>query len=126
MKKRILTVVMILLTAFVLHSAVRIEVLNMRAGNYLPRSDRNPDGTFSDGKWRLSQENTPRDQLRTAVESLGLSQYILAPLLAILALAVFFKSKTSWTKRVATVSVVVAAIAISLMFYRQYYQSLGW
>lgn len=117
---------MIFLTAFVLHAAARIEVLNVRAGNYLPRSDRNPDGTFSDGKWRISQENTPRDQLRTAVQTLGLRQYVLAPLLLILALAVFLKTGRSWAKATATFSVVVAAIAISLMLYREYYPSLGW
>jgi hypothetical protein len=116
---------MILLTAFVLHSAARIEVLNMRAGNYLPRSDRDRDGTLTDGKWRVSQEDTPRDQLRSAVQTLGLLQYVLAPLLLIFALAVFFKTRRSWAKAAATFSVFVAAIAISLMLYREYYQSLG-
>ena len=74
MKKRVLIIVMLLLTAFVMHSAARIELLNMRAGYYLPRSDRNPDGTFTDGKWRISQENGPRDQLRAAVQTFGLLQ----------------------------------------------------
>lgn len=115
-----------LLTAFVLHSAVRIEVLNVRAGTYLPRRDRDSDGSLTDGKWRISQENSARDQLRAAVETLGLIQYVLAPLLLIFSLAVFFKNRRSWAGVVATFSVIVAAIAISLMLYREYYSSLGW
>jgi hypothetical protein len=125
MKKRVLIFVMILLTAFVLQSAARIEVLNMRAGNYLPRRDRNPDDSFADGKWRISQENTQRDQLRGLVQTLGLLQYVLAPLLLILAIAVFLKSRESRTKVAAAFSVFVATIAISLTLYREYFQSLG-
>jgi hypothetical protein len=74
LKTRILTILMILLTALVLQTAARIEVLNMRAGNYLPRSDSSPDGSFADGEWRISQENTSRDQLRGLVETFGLTQ----------------------------------------------------
>lgn len=117
---------MILLAAFVLQTAVRIEVLNNRAGNYLPRKDRNPDGTLADGRWRVSSENNPRDQLRGLVETSGLLQYVFAPLLLILALAVILRSRRSWTKLVGSLSTLVAIIAISLMLYRQYYQSLGW
>jgi hypothetical protein len=116
---------MILLTAFVLQSAARIEVLNMRAGNYLPRSDRNSADSLADGKWRMSQENTSRDQLRGLVKTLGLLQYVLAPLLLILAIAVFLKSRGSRAKVGAAFSVFVATIAISLMLYREYFQSLG-
>lgn len=117
---------MILLTAFVLHSAARIEILNMQAGNYLPRADRNAEGELTDGKWRISEENTARDQLRAAVQTFGLLQYVLAPLLMVFALAMFLKTPRSWTKLAATFGVVVAAIAISLMLYREYYPSLGW
>lgn len=125
MKKRVLIIVMILLTAFVLQSAARIEILNMRAGNYLPRSDRNPVDSLADGKWRISQENTSRDQLRGLVQTLGLLQYVLAPLLLILAIAVFLKSRGSRAKVAAAFSVFVATIAISLMLYREYFQSLS-
>ena len=76
MKRRVLIIVLVPLTAFVLHSAARIEVLNVRAGNYLPRSDRDPDGTFTDGKWRIAQEDAARDQLRAAVQTFGLLQYV--------------------------------------------------
>jgi hypothetical protein len=116
----------ILLAAFVLQTAARIEVLNIRAGNYLPRKDRNPDGTFIDGKWRASLENTPRDQLLSLVQTSGLLQYFLAPLLLILAMAVFLTSRKSWAKVAGALSVSVAVIAISLMLYREYYHSLGW
>lgn len=114
------------LTAFVLHSAARIEVLNIRAGNYLPRRDRDPNGSLSDGKWRNSRENTPRDQLRDAVETFGIMQYVLAPLLLIFSFVVFFKNRRSWVGVAATFSVFAAGVAISLMLYRDYFGSLGW
>jgi len=126
MKRRVLIIVLVLLTAFVLHSAARIEVLNMRAGNYLPRSDRDPDGALTDGKWRLSQENTARDQLRASVQTFGMLQYVLAPLLLTFSLAVFFKTRGSWASVAATFSMFAAAVAISFMLYREYFQSLGW
>ncbi|MEP6820708.1 MAG: hypothetical protein ABJA18_14330 [bacterium] len=125
MKKRVLKIVVIILTVLVLQTAARIEVLNMRAGNYLPRRDRNLVGA-SDGKWRISQENTPRDQLRNLVQTLGLAQYVLAPLLLMLGIADFLKSKGSWARAAAVSGVFVATMAISLMLYRQYYQSLGY
>ena len=117
---------MFLLTAFVLQTAVRIEVLNFQAGSYLPRKDRNADGTLADGKWRVSLENSPRDQLRALVEKLGLLQYLLAPLLLIFAIIMLLKSSKSWFKIGATFSLLTSTIAISLMLYREYYQSLGW
>jgi hypothetical protein len=125
MWSRVAVLVMILLAAFVIQTAARIEVLNSQAGNYLPRQDRNPDGTFADGKWRASLENTPRDQLRGVVQTLGLLQYLLAPLLLILAVAVSLRSRELRTKRAGAVCAVVALIAVSLMLYRGYYQSLG-
>ena len=117
---------MFLLTAFVVQTAVRVEVLNYQAGNYLPRADRNADGTFADGKWRLSTENTPRDQLRGLVGTWGLLQYVLAPLLLMIAVIIFLKSRRSWLTMAATLGVVVASLAISLAFYREYFPSLGW
>lgn len=126
MKRRVLIILLMLLTAVVLHSAVRIEMLNMQAGNYLPRRDRNPDGTLTDGTWRLSEENSARDQLRTAVQTFGLMQYVFAPLLLFFSLAVFFKTRGLWVGVAATLSVSSAVVAISLMLYRDYYGSLGW
>jgi hypothetical protein len=117
---------MFLLTALVVQTAVRVEVLNFQADNYLPRSDRNPDGTLADGKWRVSGENSPRDQLRALVETFGLLQYLLSPLLLILAILVLLQSRRSWVKAGATISLVLSSIAMTLMFYREYFQSLGW
>jgi hypothetical protein len=116
---------MILLAAFVIQTAARVEVLNTRAGNYLPRKDRNPDGTFADGKWRVSEGITPRNQLLSVVQTFGLLQYVLAPLLFMLAVGVSSKSRKSWAKVAGAVSVFVAVIAVWLMLYREYYQSLG-
>ena len=126
MRTLIPAVVMFLLTAFVLQTAVRIEVLNFQAGSYLPRKDRNPDGTNAYGKWRVAMENSPRDQLRALVETFGLLQYLLAPLLLIFAIIVLLRSSKSWFKIGATLSLVASAIAMSLTLYREYYQSLGW
>jgi len=126
MRTQIPVVVMFLLTAFVVQTAVRVEVLNFQAGNYLPRTDRNLDGSLADGKWRVSLENSPRDQLRGLVATFGLLQYLLAPLLLIFAIMMLLKSSRSWVKIGATLSLVVSTIAMSLMFYREYYESLGW
>jgi hypothetical protein len=117
---------MFLLTTIVLQTAVRIEVLNFQAGSYLPRKDRNPDGTLADGKWRLSLENSPRDKLRALVETFGLLQYLLAPLLLIFAIIVLLKSRRSWIKIGAMLSLLASTCAMSLALYREYYQSLGW
>jgi len=125
MRTLVLVFAMFLLTAFVVQTAVRIEVLNFQAGSYLPRKDRNPDGTLADGKWRVSLENGPRDRLRALVETFGLLQYLLAPLLLIFAIFVLLKSRRSWVKIGATLSLVVSTIAMSLTLYREYYQSLG-
>ena len=117
---------MIVLAAVVIQTAVRIEVLNVQAGNYLPRKDRNPDGTFTDGKWRASLESIPRDQLRSLVQTWGLMQYLLAPLLLILSVLGSVTSRRLWPRAVGALSAFVAVIAISLLLYREYYQSLGW
>ena len=111
MRNRIPVLVIVLLAAFVISTTARIEVLNYQAGNYLPRSDRNPDGTLADGKWRASLDNTPRDQLRSAVQTFGLLQYVLAPLLLVLATLVSLQSKKSWAKVVGATSVLVAVFA---------------
>src|SRR5258705_13210453 len=112
-------VIMLLLTAIVVQTAARVEVLNFQAGNYLPRTDRNPDGTLADGKWRQSLENNSRDQLRDLVATFGLLQYLLSPLLLIFAIVVLLKSNRSWSRICATLSLVVSTIAMSLMLYRE-------
>ena len=57
---------------------------------------------------------------------MGLLQYVFAPLLLILSLAVFFKTRGSWAGVAATLTAFSAVVAISLMVYRDYYGSLGW
>ena len=117
--------IMLLLSAFVFTTAVRIEILNAQAGYYLPRQDRQPDGTFADGKWRVSAENTPRDQLRGVVETYGIMQYVMAPLLFAIAALVVLKTKIIWARVIGATGVLVAVIALWLMFYREYWPSLG-
>jgi TRAP-type uncharacterized transport system fused permease subunit len=125
MKTFVLILIITLLTAFVFYTAVRIEVLNARAVEYLPRRDKNTDRSYSDGKWRISLSNSPRDELREIVQSYGLMQYLLAPLLLILSVLVIAKSKHIRGKFFAGVSILVSVTAIYLMFSREYLSSLG-
>lgn|GEM_PF-1263326 len=126
MKNRVLILTMILLTAVVLQTAIRIEILNAKAGYYLPRTDFTPDTAFPDGKWRISGENGPRDQLRDVVQTFGLIQYALAPFLLILAILVAWRSRRLWAKVVGTASIISVIAAIWLMLHREYFQSLEW
>jgi len=125
MKTFALTLIMTLLTAFVFYAAARIEILNAQAGYYLPRQDKNSNDSFDDGKWRISVSAEPRDELRAAVMSYGLMQYLLAPFLLILSVFVLIKSKNAWTKILGGASAFVSLAAIYLMFYREYLSSLG-
>jgi TRAP-type uncharacterized transport system fused permease subunit len=125
MKTFVPIIVTALLAACVFYTAVRIEVLNTQAGYYLPRQDKNPDGSFLDGKWRVSMNNSPRDQLREIVESFGLMQYLLAPILLILSVFVIARSNPLWAKIIASVSLLVSVATIYLAFYREYWSSLG-
>ena len=122
----LLIILTIVVTTVVLQTAVRIEVLNAQAGFYLPRGDRNEDGSFSDGKWRVSLDGTPRDRLRELVQTFGLAQYLLAPFLLVLAAVQFWKLRGAWTRVLTMCAMTVALVSILLMMYRQYYQSLGW
>jgi hypothetical protein len=107
------------LTVWVVVSAVRIERLNAEAGYYLPRHD-------DDGKWRISRESTPRDQLRGLVSSIGLLQYLFAPLVAGLAAFHLSRREPAARRLLAACSGVVGIAALGLAFYRGYFSSLGW
>jgi len=98
-----------------------------QAGYYMPREDRQPDGTFAEGKWRVSLENTPRDQLRRVVQTYGTEgvQYVMAPLLFAVAVLIVLKSKIVWARVLGATGGFVALIAMWLMFYREYWSSLG-
>lgn len=125
MKNQIPIFIMVLLAAFVLYTAARIEILNAQAGYYLPRQDRQLDGTFADGKWRVSLENTPRDQLRRVVQTTGAMQYMMAPLLFAVAALVALRSRIKWAKLAGATGMLVAIIAVWLMLDREYWSSLG-
>ena len=125
MRKQILISIILLLAAFVLYTSLRIEYLNVRAGSYLPRHDRNADGSFSDGKWRISSECAPRDQLRAIVATFGLMQYLLAPLLLTLAVLTVVRTRSGWVRLVGSCCSLIALFALTLMYYRGYYTSLG-
>ena len=125
MRKQILVSVILLLAAFVLYTSLRIEYLNIRAGSYLPRQNRKTDGTFSDGKWRISSEHNARDRLRETVGTFGLAQYLLVPLLLALSIFTFFKTRSRWVRMVATGCCVIALFALTMLYYRGYYSSLG-
>jgi hypothetical protein len=99
--------------------AIRIEVQNAAAGYYLPRRDGEA------GKWRMSRESTPRDQLRGLVSTVGLSQYFFAPLLMALAAIHATGHNAPWRRWLALSSGVVGVIALGLAFYRGYFSSLG-
>jgi EamA domain-containing membrane protein RarD len=75
--------------------------------------------------WRISQEITPRDQLRGVVRTFGLLQYVLAPLLLAVSALAAKKSKPRWAKVAGFIVMLAAVIAIWLMLHREYYQSLG-
>ena len=126
MKKQILISLILLLTVFVLYTSLRIEYLNIKAGYYLPRQNRNADGTFSDGTWRISSENSARDRLRQTVSTLGLVQYLIVPLLLALSLFQGLKSRTRWVRTIAIASGLIGLFALTMMYYRGYYSSLGY
>jgi hypothetical protein len=99
--------------------AVRIETQNAAAGYYLPRRDEEPC------KWRMSRENTPRDRLRGLVSTVGLLQYLLAPLLMALAAIHVTRRSTPLRRWLGISSGVAGLITLSLAFYRGYFSSLG-
>ena len=101
------------------HVAVRIEIQNAAAGYYLPRRDDEP------GKWRISRENTPRDRLRGLVSTVGLWQYLLAPMSMALAADQVVRGSTPLRRWLGISSGVVGLLALSLAFYRGYFSSLG-
>jgi len=116
---RITFAVMVVLALWVLFAAVRIERLNAEAGYYLPRHD-------EDGKWRVSRESTSRDQLRGLITSVGLFQYVFAPLVVGLAAFHLGRRDSAMRRWLATFSGIIGLVALSFAFYRGYFSSLGW
>ena len=121
----LLLVLLLLLGAVVSVTAARIEWLNWEAGSYLPRKDKLPDGSFADGAWRVSRTSEPRDELRGLILSAGLRQYALAPLLAVGSLGFFFLSRRRIERVMTSLCFSAGVLATGLMFYREYWSSLG-
>ena len=126
MRKQILISIVLLLAAVVLYTSLRIEYLNVRAGSYLPRKNGDADSSLSDGKWRISSEDTGRDQLRKVVATFGLMQYLLAPLLLALSILVVVRTKSRRAQLAGSFCCMIALLALTLMYYRGYYSSLGY
>ena len=116
--RRIIVALMVGGALWVTVVAIRIETQNAAAGYYLPRRD-------EPGKWRISREDLARDQLRRLVSTLGVWQYIFSPLLIALASICVIRPNVSWQWWLGVVSGVVGLGALSLVFYRGYFSSLG-
>ena len=98
--RRIMVALMVGGALWVTVVAIRIETQNAAAGYYLPRRD-------EPGKWRISREDLPRDQLRRLVSTLGVWQYIFSPLLIALASTCVVRRNMSWQWWLGIVSGVV-------------------
>jgi len=96
-----------------------VEAQNARAGFYLPRRDRH------DGKWRISGQDTPRDQLRGLVGGVGLLQYIFCPLVIVFAACHATISSSRLVRHTSVAAGAVGLIAGMLVIYRDYFGSLG-
>src|SRR5262245_29291577 len=120
MKYRIWVALATVVAIIVLQSAIRIEILNAQAENYLPRK------VLDDGKWRMSPNNSPRDRLRVIVESYGLLQYLLAPFLFVISILMWPRHLPSFVRAIVIIYAIIAVCAMLLMFYRGYFSSLGW
>jgi hypothetical protein len=175
MQSKLAFVGCLILTVIVVHTCVRIEVLNARYGYYLPRTD------FGNGnqKWRVAgrratmrwlehkihmercaayaaahpddpmddlerfcgppysadeqkmidtelAENELRAELWSWVASMGILQYILAPLTFAWAVALAVCNRSHLIRMSAIGFAVAAAVSIVLMFHRAYFTSMGW
>lgn len=115
---RLLLAVMVGIALWVTAVAIRIETQNATAGYYLPRRD-------EPGKWRMSRENTPQDQLRALVSTVGLCQYLLAPLLIALAAVQITRRNTPWQRWLGIGGAGAGLGALGLALHRGYFSSLG-
>jgi hypothetical protein len=117
MGQRIIYVVMFVLASWVICVSFRIEVLNARAGFYLPRRDQ--------GTWRVSRQDTPRDQLRRLIEREGLLQYLFAPILIGLGLFWLLRRGSAQRRALALGCIFIGLVALTFAFVRGYLSSLG-
>jgi hypothetical protein len=118
----LITVLMVAVTVWIAVTGIRIEQLNAQAGYYLPRRDGG-----ADGKWRVSINASPRNELRDVVSGAGLWQYLLAPAVAVVATWLSGQKSTGKAlRRCCQVCAAVALVFLSLAWYRGYFTSLGW
>jgi hypothetical protein len=115
---RLILAVMVGEAPWVTAVAIRIETQNARAGYYLPRRD-------EPGKWRMSRENKRHDQLRTLVSTVGLCQYLLAPLLLAPAAVHLTRRNRPWQRWLGIGSAGVGLVTLGLALQRGYFSSLG-
>ena len=66
------------------------------------------------------------NSLRSSVSSLGLMQYILAPLSLIYSLIIALRSKKIFVKMISAVFALSSGTCMIVMLYRGYFTSLGW
>lgn len=99
---------------------VRIEIQNAAAEGDLPRRGGEP------GKWRISREGTPRDELRGMIQTIGLLQDVFAPLLVLLAVVHVAWGSMAFRRRWSVLGGVVGCVAWGLALYLGYFSSLGW
>lgn len=115
---RLVFAVLIALALWVSGVASVIEIKNAQADYYLPRQD------HYDGKWRISRWNTPRDQLRGLIHSVGLLQY---PLTLLIILVAPFQAFSHWPHPRGRWSLVCGLLGLAawfLAFHREYLSSL--
>lgn len=117
--------ILLILTAWIVITAIRIEQQNARAGYFLPRTD-------MEGKWRMSALRiggkpipSARDELREMVNSIGIYQYVLAPAAAALGLIIARNSAALLRRGIALLCTLLSIVCLGLAVYRGYFTSLG-
>lgn len=116
------------LTAIALFVCIRIEVFNLRAGGYLPRS---PDNDHGVSTWRVASPSEAKaeewNRFRDFVSTWGLAQYVVAPMGVILSLVVLRSARRDRVVvGVSLTTALASAACMGMMFYRGYFSSLGW
>ncbi|MCE9554464.1 MAG: hypothetical protein K8T91_13945 [Planctomycetes bacterium] len=89
-----------------------------------------PDVVFTEAEQQRIAAEMKRarvdSDLHSWVAGMGLLQYLLAPLLLILSILLFLKSRRMELKSGGAVFGAIACVAMICMVYRGYFTSLGW
>lgn len=136
----LVSIVTVFLLLFVIGSVGWIEVLNARAGGVLPRLAVNG----KQSKWRtaaraavrkssmsgMSEIEVEREtQVKDAVISVGLSQYVACPVCILLGVIILCDGVWSSVRSRAFIGVIGVASGVAsfcVVWHRQYWNSLGW